>query len=82
MIKILGSAVLWVSLGLVGSGMLNANLQYYFPEHNAVSKKQDLGFSIALGLLGGPFTLVAATVVTGFGATGWTLSTVPYPRSS
>lgn len=67
--KIFYGSVLWIVCGLIAAGGFNAQLGHTF----CSDRRHDIGFSITLGLLGGPVSLVVATLVTGVFAHGWTL---------
>lgn len=65
----------WISCGVLAAGMLNAEEHAGFGALNSCREAQEqLGFAVVLGILGGPAALIAFTFVTGFGASGWTLS--------
>lgn len=76
--------VLWLISGLLSAGFINAHFQYeclhtWVNTCDARQSREDLGFSVGLGLLGGPMALVASTIVTGFYTDGWSLEMTPSP---
>ena len=75
----------WITCGLIAAGGLNASLgRNYCLKPSPTTfcwsfcysddRRRDLGFSISMGLVGGPVSLVVATIVTGVFSSGWSLN--------
>jgi hypothetical protein len=72
----------WVTCGIIGAGMFIALLRHEFPNlDSCIHRRQDVVFSVILGIMGGPISLIAFSMLTGAGAAGWTLSTKPCRES-
>ncbi len=64
---------LWIIFAMIASGFVYANCQRRFAILAVESEKLDSWFSIFIGLLGGPITLILAFGVFGCYNTGWKL---------
>lgn len=80
--------LLWLACGIAGAGLLNADLRKGFPntehywsdEERIFTARRDCGFTIGLGVIGGPISLITIGIMTGVGAAGWSLDCKPVPR--
>lgn len=67
-------SIVWVVCGVLAAGLLNADLRYRpDPRRTLHNARADWGFAMAIGLFGGPIAFVFASIITGFGASGWSL---------
>ena len=86
-IYIVVGIMLWFTVGIIGSGFGNANLRAEFPrkEHywsdseRAREARKDCGFAISMSIAG-PMNLITSAIISGLGASGWSLSCTPVPR--
>jgi len=76
------SCLAWATCGVIGAGMFIALLRHEFPNlDSCIHRRQDVVFSVMLGVIGGPLSLIVFSMFTGAGAAGWTLSTKPCTES-
>jgi hypothetical protein len=73
MLRFSAAAILWIAFALGAAGLLNAKLRADYPNQDARQAREDCGFALGVGMLGGPLTFIEAALFTGFGASGWTL---------
>lgn len=68
----------WMACGVLGAGMLNAKLRHDFRTlDSCIQRREDVVFSLMLGVLGGPMSLFLMSAITGIGAAGWSLAIEP-----
>lgn len=67
--SILTVIILWLAIGLIGSGFSNA---YFTKQYKSCNGRQELGFSLAMAI-GGPINLFVIFLLSGFGEYGWSL---------
>jgi len=69
--------LLWIGLGLIGSGFTNAYFKNEYPILDSPSiRRQDFIFSLAFCITG-PINMIVAFLFSGYGKHGWTLSMGP-----
>jgi hypothetical protein len=73
----------WMGCGIVAGGSLNANFRGEFCDNLGSGRwaAQNLGFSMLLGILGGPITLIISAFITGGVYDGVTFSALPCEKS-
>lgn len=71
-------AIFWICCGLLAAGFLNKSMDtgYHWSTKEKCLKwgASDQSFSIVIGVVGGPITLIASMAFTGFGYNGWSLT--------
>lgn len=67
-------AILWIICGIVSGGGMNAYFRRRTRFWNAVEAREDFSAALIPSLLCGPVALVCTLMITGFFASGWTLS--------
>lgn len=69
---------IWGFAALLSAGYTNANLRAISSRTlDCPTARQHLGFSVVMGMVGGPISLVVSLAISGFGVDGWTLSSEP-----
>ena len=64
---------LWLGCGFIGAGWAFAYAENQFVVPGRDTRRESLGFSLVLALIGGPVFMVTAFLLSGFAEHGWRL---------
>ena len=67
------AALGWIASGLFAAGVAFADFQGSYPKSAEEDRRQDLGFSLFWGILGGPFAASLVIFLSSFLKHGWKL---------
>lgn len=72
---------LWIGLGVVNAGFVNADFRERYPElyQSKYLARDGRSFALAWSILGLPIALPFTLLVTGWYSAGWTLDDSPFP---
>ena len=70
---LIGAVLFWLFCGVIAAGIFFADVQGGFPSIAKEYYREDLGLSVGVGLIAGPFALVVALFMSGFCQHGWRL---------